>query len=135
DGYTILVNGSNFYIAALFQKIPYDPIKDFAPITTVAMEPNVLVIHPSLPAKSVKDLIALAKARPGELNYSQTSSTGGTSALAAELFKSMAGVKIIPVNYTSSSQELIDLMSGQVHMSFQGLPKMGPHIKAGKLRA
>ena len=135
DGYTILINGSSFYIAALFQKIPYDPVKDFAPITVVAMEPNVLVVHPSLPVKTVKDLIALAKSRPGELNYSATSSAGGTSALAAELFKSMAGANIIPITYTSNSQELIDLISGQVHLSFQGLPKMGPHIKLGKLRA
>ena len=134
DGYTLLVNGSSFWVGTLFRKTPYDPITDFSPITMVAMEPNILVMHPSMPVKSVKELIALAKARPGELNFT-VSSIGGSSYIAAELFKSMAGVNIVAIPYTSGSQEIADLISGQVHLSFQGGPKMGPHIKSGKLKA
>ena len=134
DGYTLLVAGSSFWTGILFRKTPYDPIMDFSPITIVAMEPDILVVHPALPVKSVKELIALARTRPGELNYS-AASLSGSSYLAAELFKSMAGVNIVQVNYKGSAQELADLIAGQVHLSFQSGTKMKPHIKSGKLKA
>src|SRR5262249_17475029 len=133
DGYTLLLNSSFLWVGQFFQKAPYDPVRDFAPISIIATEPNLLVVHATLPVKSVKELIALAKAHPGELNYS-AASLGGSSYLAANLFKSMAKVNIVQINYTSSSQELVDLLSGQVQMSFQGGIKMRPHIQAGKLK-
>src|SRR4029077_1988505 len=98
DGYTLLVAGGRFWIGSLLQKTPYDPVRDFVPITLICREPNVLVVHPSLPAKSVKDLIALARARPGQLNYS-SGPTGTSPHLAGELFKSLARVNIVQVPY------------------------------------
>ena len=134
DGYTLLINSSFLWVGQFFQKAPYDPIRDFSPITIIATEPNLLIVNSALPVKSVKELIALAKARPGQLNYS-AASLGGSSYLAANLFKSLAGINIVQINYTNSSQELLDLLSGQVQMSFQGGIKMRPHIESGKVRA
>src|SRR4029077_16423430 len=98
DGYTLLVTGIAFWIAPLLQNASYDPVRDFLPISLLVTQPNVVVVHPSLPVKSVKELIALTKARPGELNYA-SNAIGGSTHLAAELFKSMAGVNIVRVNY------------------------------------
>ena len=118
----------------LLQKdVPYDPVKDFAPITLTSKGINVLVVHPSLPVKSVKELVALAKSRPTQLNFS-TGATGGSTQLAAELFKYMAGVNMVRVIYTSGSVEISELLSGQVQLTF-GSGALMPHVKAGKLKA
>ncbi len=136
DGYTLLMGtvGTHGINVALYSKMPYDAVKDFAPITLVALVPNVLVVHPSLPVKSVRDLIDLAKREPGKLNYA--SSGNGTSIhLSAELFKSMAGVSMLHIPYKGSSPALADLVGGQVGLMFDNLPSALPFIRAGKLRA
>ena len=136
DGYT-LVTGNNATFGAnpsLYKKLPFDPIKDFAPIVLVATQPNILVVHPSLPVKNVKDLIAFAKARPGQLNYAN-SGTGANAHLAAELFKSMTGTAIESIAYKSAAPALIDLMAGQTHMMFATSLSVMQHIQSGKLRA
>ena len=134
DGYMILLAGSGFWIGHLIQSVPYDPVKDFSPITLATSTPAVLVVHPSLPVKSVKELIALAKARPGELNYSM-GSIGSSPHLAAELFKSMAHVNIMRISYRSSSLQQADLLGGQTHMMFGSTGSVGAQIKAGRVRA
>lgn len=133
DGYTLLVTGTSFWVGPLFQKVPFDPVKDFSPITLAVGAPQILVIHPALPVKSTKELIALAKARPGELNYA--SGGAGTAAhLAAELFKSMAGVKIVRVSYKVVPTAIADLLAGEVQLTF-GTPGMVTgHIKSGRFR-
>jgi tripartite-type tricarboxylate transporter receptor subunit TctC len=135
DGYTLLLNGNSFWIAPLMRgNIPYDPMKDFAPITLAVGAPNILVVHPSLPAKSVKELIALARARPGVLNYASASS-GGSVHLSAELFKHMARVDIVRVSFKTSGTSVISLVSGEVHLMFGNAPPVIPHVKSGRLRA
>src|SRR4051812_25338357 len=108
DGYTLLVAGGTFWISPLLQEVPFDPVKDFAPIVLISMTPNTIVVHPSLPVRSVRDLITLAKARPGALNYS-SSGNGSSSHLAAEIFKSMAGVNIVRVPFKSGSARIASL--------------------------
>ena len=134
DGYTLLVSGTNHYISTLLQKAPYDPIRDFSPISLISIEPNVLALHPSVAANSVKELIALAKAKPGVLNYS-SNGIGASGHLGAELFKTMAGVDIVHIPYKGAAQAVTDLLSGQVHMRFGSLGPVVPHFKSGKLRA
>ena len=136
DGYTMLMGsaGPLAINASLFGKMPFDPIKDLAPVTLAASTPNVLVVHPSLRAATVKELIALAKARPGEINFA--SSGHGTPAhLAGELFDSMAGVKMVHVPYKGAAPALADLLGGQVQLMFSTMPPALPHVKDGKLRA
>lgn len=136
DGNTLLVCtvGTHGINASLYNKLPYDPIKDFEPVTLLATVPNVLVVHPSLPVNSVSDLIKLAKSKPGKLNYA--SSGNGTSIhLAGELFKAMTGTYITHIPYRGSSPALVDLVAGQVDLMFDNLPSALPFIKAGKLRA
>jgi len=136
DGYTLLMGsaGPLAINASLFARMPFDPIKDLAPVTLAASTPNVLVVHPSLPAATVRELIALAKARPGEINFA--SSGHGTPAhLAGELFNSMAGVKLIHVPYKGAAPALADLLGGQVQLMFSTMPPALPHVKDGKLRA
>ena len=136
DGYTLLMGsaGPLAINASLFVKMPFDPIKDLAPVTLAASTPNVLVVHPSLRAATVKELIALAKARPGEINFA--SSGHGTPAhLAGELFNSMAGVKMVHVPYKGAAPALADLLGGQVQLMFSTMPPALPHVKDGKLRA
>ena len=136
DGYTLLMGsaGPLAINASLFARMPFDPIKDLAPVTLAASTPNVLVVHPSLPAATVRELIALAKARPGEINFA--SSGHGTPAhLAGELFNSMAGVKLIHVPYKGAAPALADLLGGQVQLMFSNMPPALPHVKDGKLRA
>ena len=134
DGYTILVVGSSFWIQGLLQAKPeWDPENDFSPITLAIDQANVIVIHPSLPIKSVKELIALAKSKPGELLYSQ-GTPGGNSHLAGELFNSMAHVKIGGVPYRASSGGLIALLSGEIQVGFENLPSTSVYTKTGKLR-
>jgi len=135
DGYTLLLHGSTLWLTPLLQaSVPYDLARDFAPVALTNTSPNILAVHPSLPAKSVKELIALAKARPGELNYS-SGAIGGSSFLAPELFKAMAGVKIVRVAYKTDTQELTDLLAGSVHLTFGAMVALVPHIRTGRLRA
>jgi len=136
DGYTVLMGsaGPLAINASLFASMPFDPVRDLAPVTLAASTPNVLVVHPSLRAATVKELIALAKARPGEINFA--SSGHGTPAhLAGELFNSMAGVKMVHVPYKGAAPALADLLGGQVQLMFSTMPPALPHVKDGKLRA
>jgi tripartite-type tricarboxylate transporter receptor subunit TctC len=134
DGYTLLLSSSTLWVATLLQKAPYDPVADFAPISTTTRSPNMLVVHPSLPAKSVQDLIALAKARPGVLNYG-SSTIGSSLHLAAELFKSMAGVNITHISYKATGIAVNDLLGGHLELMFSSISPVIPHVKTGKLRA
>ena len=134
DGYTLLLAGAALWIGPFLRKTPYDPIKDFLPVTITNMQPNVLVIHPMVAAISVKDLIVLAKSRSGSLNYA-TSGAGSSSHLAAELFNVMAGVNIVRINYKSGATLMTDLIGNQVQMNFGVAGVVTPHIKLGKLRS
>lgn len=134
DGHTLLVAGGSFSIGPLLQKAPYDVVRDFLPISLVAMQPNILTVHPSMPVKSVKDLIALAKARPGELNYGSLGN-GSSPHLAAELLKSMTGIDIVRVNYTNSATYFTDLLGGHLHFVIATASSVTPYAKAGKLKA
>jgi tripartite-type tricarboxylate transporter receptor subunit TctC len=134
DGHTLLVTTAPFTIVpSLIDKLPYDPGKDFQPVTLINTTPLVVVVNPSVPVKSVEELIALAKAKPGALNYGSTGS-GGSSHLAGELFNVMAGVKIVHVPYKGNAPALNDLVGGHVDIAFNGLTSAMPLIKAGKLR-
>jgi len=134
DGYTLLLSSGSLWIAPLMQKTPYDAVKDFATITLTNIAPNVLVVTPSLPAKSVTELIAFAKAKPGALNYS-TSAVGGSGHLAAELFNVMAGVNTVHIPYKAAGLALSDLMGGRVQFAFATGGSVTPHVKSGRLRA
>jgi tripartite-type tricarboxylate transporter receptor subunit TctC len=136
DGYTWLL-GNNSILAtnqSLYKKLPYDPVKDFAPVALVAVQPNILVVHPDVPAKSVSDLILLAKQNPGKLNYA-SSGAGAAAHLAGELFKTMAGVDIVHVPYKGAQPALTDLIAGQVQLMFATSASVIPYMKAGRLRA
>ena len=134
DGYTLLIAGTVIWLSPFLQEhLPFDPLKDFSPITLAVTTPNVLVVHPSLPVKSVKDLVALARSKPGVLNYGSTGS-GSSYHLAGELFKSMARVDIVRVAYKGSAQGLNDLISGQLHLMFPTAPAGLPHLRSGKLK-
>ncbi len=134
DGYTVLMgNIAHAINVTLYAKLSYDLVRDFAPVTLLASTPNILVVHPSVPARSAKELIALAKARPGQLDYA--SSGGGSSAhLAAELFNSMAGVKMTHVPYKGGGPAVIALVGGQCSVGFATTPSVLPQVKSGKLR-
>jgi tripartite-type tricarboxylate transporter receptor subunit TctC len=135
DGYTILYNGSaHWLLPFLRSNVPYDPVRDFTPIALAVRAPNVLVVHPSLPVKSVTDLIALAKARPGELNYG-AGAPGSTSHLAPELFKAMAHVEIVRIPYKGTGPALNDLLGGQIQLMFPNAASVMPHMRTGRLRA
>jgi len=134
DGYTLCLQAAPLWISPFLRKTPYDPIRDFAPVTLVITSPNILVIHPSLPVKTVKGLIAFAKARPGQLNYA-TSGIGGSGFLAAELFKSMAKLDMVRINYKGGGLALTELITGQVQMMFANAGAVAPHMKTGRLRA
>jgi tripartite-type tricarboxylate transporter receptor subunit TctC len=135
DGYTILHYTNVMWLMPLFdRKTSWDPIRDFTPITMTITTPNVIVVHPSLPARNVKELIAIAKANPGQLNYG-SGSTGSAAHVAAELFKSMAGVNIVRINYKSSGTSIIDLLAGHLQVMFATAGSITGHVKAGKLRA
>src|SRR5262245_43875873 len=133
DGYTLLLGGDLLWLGPLLQG-QSDPIRDFSPISMLANSPFVFVAHPSLPVKSIKDLIALAKARPGELNYA-TSGSGGIDHLGMELFKSMIGADIVRINYRGGAPAIVGLLSGEVHISIRGVVQVASHLKAGRLRA
>ncbi len=135
DGYTLfMISNTHFVSAALHKKLPYDSLNDFTPVTQITSAPNVLVVHPSLPAKSVKELIALAKARPGQIDYA-SSGNGSTQHLTGALFASMAGISITHIPYRGSGPVTADLLGGQVMLAFPGIAGMLPHINSGKLRA
>lgn len=135
DGYTLLgVAGGYTITPVVYSKLPYDPVKDFAPISLVVQAPFLLLTHPSLPVKSVKDLLALARAKPGALDCA-SAGHGTSTHMAFELLKALSGVKITHVPYKGTGQSLVDAMSGQVHMLFGNVLSSLPHARAGRLRA
>ena len=134
DGYTILFYSSSVWVLPLMQPMPYDPVKDFSPITTAASSPTVVVVHPAVAAKSIPELIALAKARPGELNYA-TGASGSATHLPGELFKSMAGVNIVRVPYKGTAPALNDVIGGHVQLMFCTPEAASSHIRSGRVRA
>jgi tripartite-type tricarboxylate transporter receptor subunit TctC len=135
DGYTLfMISNTHFVTAALHKKLVYDALNDYTPITQVTSAPNVLVVHPSLPAKSVKELIALAKAKPGQVDYA-SSGQGSTQHLTGALFCAMAGIQMTHIPYRGSGPVTADLLGGQVMVAFPGIAGMLSHIKSGKLRA
>jgi tripartite-type tricarboxylate transporter receptor subunit TctC len=134
DGYTLLVSGTSLWLSPFMRDtLSYDPLRDFSPITLAGNAPNVLVTHPSLPVRTLKELIALAKARPGELNYG-SGSTGSPSHLAAELFKVMSGVNMVRIPYKGTGPAVNALLGGHVQLMFVSPTAVAPHIKAGRLR-
>lgn len=135
DGYTLLLNGTSFWLAPLLQdKLPYDAVRDFAPISLLTTSPSLIVVHASLPVKSVRELIALAKARPGALNYG-SSTVGAPTHLAAELFKSMTGVNIVRISYKGNGPAINALVAGEVPLMFTAAGSVTPHIESGRLKA
>ena len=135
DGHTLLMAVAAFTInPATYKKMPFDTLRDFTPITQALFVPNLMVVHPSLPVRSVKDLIALAKARPGQLSYS-SGGQGTNSHMAAELFASMAGIRLLHVPYKGSTPAMIDLIAGNVTMQTTSASSLIPHVRAGRLRA
>jgi tripartite-type tricarboxylate transporter receptor subunit TctC len=135
DGYTILMAASTLAInPVMYKKVPYDALRDFAPITQAATLANVLVVHPSLPVKSVAELIAYAKQRPGQLNFA-SAGVGTSPQMSIELLKSMAGIDMVHIPYKGSTPGVVDLLAGQVSVMAPNLLTALPHIKAGKLRA
>ncbi|MGZ8231335.1 MAG: tripartite tricarboxylate transporter substrate binding protein, partial [Burkholderiales bacterium] len=136
DGYTLIVVSASFSTnVSLYPKMGYDPLRDFSPITRIAAVHNVLVVHPSLPVKTVKEFVALAKARKGEIVFA-SSGSGSTSHLAAELLKtSVGGLDTIHVPYKGVAPAIVDLVSGQVHALVSTMPSATPHIKSGRIRA
>jgi tripartite-type tricarboxylate transporter receptor subunit TctC len=136
DGYTIMLASPSPIVVAphLLKKLPYDPLKDLAPITLITVVPAVLVVHPSLPAKSTKDIIAIAKAKPGELSFS-SSGNGGTAHLAGEMLKMMALVDMVHVPYKGTGPAMTAVLSGEVSLSFGNIISSLPHVKSHRLRA
>jgi len=134
DGYTILVCSSSHTInPSVYRKLGYDPIRDFAPVTMLASGPGLLVVHPSVPARNVKELIAFAKSKPGQLIYA-SAGNGTPPHLAAELFKSMAGIDMVHIPYKGNVPAFVDLISGAVQVSFPTITSGLPQVRAGKLR-
>ena len=135
DGHTAVIGGTPVAInRTLYSKMTFDPGKDLAPVSLLVMSGNVLVVNPSLPVKSVSELIAYARTRPGELHFGSPS-TGSTPHLAGELFNSLAGVKMVHVPYKGAAQGLTDLIGGRLQLSFDNIPPAIPHVRSGKLRA
>jgi tripartite-type tricarboxylate transporter receptor subunit TctC len=134
DGYTLLMaTFSHAVNATFYRKLPFDTLKDFAAVTLVASAPNILEVHPSVPANTVGELIAMAKSQPGKLNFA-SAGNGSSSHLAGELFKNLTGVQIVHVPYKGAAPAMNDLLGGRVEMTFDPLPSSMAHIKAGKLR-
>jgi tripartite-type tricarboxylate transporter receptor subunit TctC len=133
DGHTLTVQGSTFWILPLLRKMPYDVVRDFAPITMMEQATNGVVVHPSLPVKSIKELIALAKAKPGEINFG-ASALGSTSHLAGELFKAKAGVNVTMVPYKGAAPAYVGLLSGEIQLYFGDIGYVTPLSKANKVR-
>lgn len=135
DGYTLFMGtvGTHAINQALYKKMPFDPVKDFAPISRVATVPNLLVAHPSQPYKTVKELIAYAKANPGKVTYGSPGS-GSSPHVSGELFKSMTGTELLHVPYKGSAPAMTDLLGGQISIMFDNLPSAIQHVRSGKLR-
>ena len=135
DGYNLLfgTGGGTFLAPLILPKVPYDPQKDFAPVAMLVMSPQVLVVHPSVGANSVKELIAVAKTKPGQLNYSSVG-TGTAPHLGGELFKSLAGVDIVHVPYKGTAPAMTDLIAGRVQLAFSSIPTVLAHVQAGRLK-
>ena len=136
DGYTLLMGNNSILAtnAALYKNIGFDPVKDLAPVALLASQPNILVVHPLLPVKSVKELVALAKAKPGALNYA-SSGSGAAAHLAAELFQSMTGTKMAHIPYKGAGPALIDTLAGQCQLMFATALSVAPYIRSEKVRA
>lgn len=136
DGYTIMMSniGTHAINVSLYKKLPYDPVKDFAPISHVAGLPLFVLVHPSVKVTSIKELIAFAKAQPGKLDYS-SSGSGGSMHVAAELFKNMTGTHMVHIPYKGGGPAVADLLAGQVPVSFATVLETLPHVKSGRLRA
>ena len=135
DGYTLLVQGVTHWMAPLLLSAPYDPVKDFTPITIFDSSPSVIVLNASVAANSVKELIALAKSKPGQLNFGSNGGPGNIAHLSGELFGAMAGIKMVHVNYKVAASLIADMISGQVHMRFGSGSSLMPHVETGKLKA
>ena len=136
DGHTLLF-GASFYsevYASLERRLPYDPVRDFAPISLVTKVPNVLIVHPALPVRTVADFIAYAKSRPGKLNYA-SSGNGSSAHLSMELLKKQVGIDVVHVPYKGAPQALVDLLAGEIGVMFGNVPSQIPHLKSGKTRA
>ena len=134
DGHTLVIVSTSYTMNPAIHKLPYDPVKSLAPISLIASGGNVIAVHPSLPIKTVKELIAVAKAKPGQLRYA-SSGIGGFNHFGGELFNSMAGVKLVHVPYKGGGPAMLDVMSGQVEMTFCTLIQAVPHMRSGKLKA
>ena len=136
DGYTLLMatTGTHTINPGLYKNMPFDAVRDFAPITLVASVPNILVVHPDVPVKSVKELVALARSQPGKLNFASFGH-GTSNHLSGELFKSVAGVEVVHVPYKSAPQAVLEIVGGQVNFAFVNAPLALPQVRAGKLRA
>jgi tripartite-type tricarboxylate transporter receptor subunit TctC len=135
DGYTLLAVAASFTMSpSLYKSLPFDPVRDFASITLLSSLPNIMVVHPSLPVKSVKELVALAKARPGQLNHGSSGVATGTH-MSMELFKYLTGIKMVHVPYKGGAPSVTALISGEVHLTFATISTALPHVKSGKLRA
>src|SRR5688572_505375 len=133
DGHTLLIAGGTFITGHLIEKMSFDPLRDFAAVSLTHRQPNILIVHPSLPVKSVRDLIALAKAKPGQLNYA-SSAVGSANHLAAELFNLMAGVKIVRINYKGVGPAVNAVLSGEVQIIYANLASVSHYLQAGRLR-
>jgi tripartite-type tricarboxylate transporter receptor subunit TctC len=135
DGYTLLIASASLWTSQFLRdSVPWDPLKDYAPVTLLVISPNILCVHPSLPVNSVKDLIALARARTGALNYASGQS-GSSSHVAGELFKSITGTHISRVAYKGAGPALLSLLTGETQVSFPNAASVTPHIKSGKVKA
>jgi tripartite-type tricarboxylate transporter receptor subunit TctC len=136
DGYTLVIGGTGTLALSphLHRKLPYDPVRDFAPVTMLIASPYVIVVHPSVAANNVKELIALAKARPGQINYA-SGGAGSAPHFASEMFNTAAGVKLTHVPYKGSTPGVIDLIGGQVQVMFTGIPSVLAYIKTNRVRA
>ena len=134
DGYAIVLASPSLSISpALYKKLGYDPVKDFAPITLVAQIPNILLVHPSVPAKTLKDLVQLAKANPGKLNFG-SGGLGTSNHLGSEMLKGLTGIDMVHVPYKGSNEAMVGMIGGHVDMVVIGVPPTLPHIKAGRVR-
>ncbi len=136
DGYTLVMGyiGTFAFLPAVFPKLPYDPVRDFAPVSLVALVPNMLAIHPSVPAKTVKELVALAKSRPGQLNYG-SAGNGSNSHVSVEFFKQLTGTDIQQISYKGAGSTMIDLLGGHITLTIVGVPPLLPHVRTNRLRA
>jgi hypothetical protein len=135
DGYTLLMGNvaPNAVNVSLFKKLAFDPVKDFSPVSLVAITPNILVAHPSIPVKTIKELIAYAKAKPGTLNF-PSAGVGSSSHLAGELLKSLAGISMVHVPFKGGGPALVAVIAGEVQIMFATMPAAMPHVKSGKVK-